>query len=136
MKATLSGPMFEPVKTQFWESTHGKSGAHYNTFYLNGDVGMEALRAYFPDGKCNEYNFVLFSTSGVHGTYTTIEDIEKAILHPDLEREGWIPELTFLIIQPRIVCMRYGTAKVGASDIPYLKKLRKSSASVVSKIGF
>lgn len=36
-----------------------------------------ALRGMFPDAKADDMNFVLFSTSGVHGTYNTIEEAEK-----------------------------------------------------------
>lgn len=86
---------------------------------------IDTLKSIFPDGKADRDNFCLFSTSGIHGTYLTIED-----LFPKDD------EITVLIIQPRLVNMRYGHIKVEKEDINYLKKLRKSSIEAVSQIGF
>ena len=90
-------------------------------------------------------NFVLFSTSGVHGMYTTIEEIEASILKypdgpdpdgPDPDADDYhFPEVTVLIVQPRLVCLRYGCIPVTLADIPYLKRLRESSWCTVQKIG-
>lgn len=117
--------------------------AHYNIF--RGDhPTADDLREIFPGGEANEMNFVLFSTSGVHGTYVTIEEIEAS-----LEKYGALTDdemeaapddycgnhLTFLIVHPRIVCLKYGRVKVELSDIPFLKQLRESSKKAISKIG-
>lgn len=64
----------------------------------HGADAMAALREMFPEGKADDLNFVLFSTSGVHGSYCSIEAAEA---EPDLG-------VTFLIVQPRIVGLRYG----------------------------
>jgi hypothetical protein len=72
----LGGPMFEPADSGAFRSVHRKSGAHYNTYEFSS---MAALRDFFPTGTANTMNFVLFSTSGVHGTYTTIEEIEASL---------------------------------------------------------
>ena len=86
---TCRGPMFEPAKTDWWESSHGKQGGHYNTFHLaKGVDGMEVLRGFFSASGFevpDEMNFVLFSTSGVHGSYTTIE---AARATPQRHRSG------------------------------------------------
>ena len=120
----LSGPMFEPSVTNFWKSIHDKDGAHYNTFSTRN--GIDALRDFFPDGKADEMNFVLFSTSGVHGTSTKIEEAEK-----DIELD-----VTFLVVQPRIVCLRYGVCEPKTpEDFDFLKKLRESSWKVIQEIG-
>jgi hypothetical protein len=63
--------------------------------------GMAALRECFPTGEPDKMNVVLFSTSGVHGTYTTIEDVEKNLSADE--------EVTWLHLQPRKVTIRYGT---------------------------
>ena len=149
MTAVFSGPMFEPSKTEFFQAqscSHcqsRKEGAHYNLFHIT--QGIDSLRCIFPEGQANEMNFALFSTSGVHGTYTTIEQIESSLLKygefPEfVETDEWPDdyhgdELTIQIVQPRICCLRYGTMKVKTADIPYLKKLRQSSWEAVSKIG-
>jgi hypothetical protein len=98
---------------------------HYSVLVLNGD-GMAALRQLFPGGEANELNACLFSTSGVHGTYCTIEDVEA----------GEAFDVTFLVVQPRIVCVRYGVCKPETpEDFAFLKRLRASSLSAIATIG-
>lgn len=148
--SVFGGPMAESAKQRIWQSAHDKDGAHYNIFAVRRDggdteaLGMAGLREMFPDGKANDMNFVLFSTSGVHGHYMTIEEIAEGIAkygdEPNFGDDGAPDDypgndVTFLIVQPRIVCLRYGNARVKAADIPYLKELRASSLEAVSKIG-
>ena len=54
------------------------SGAHYSVLHNDKKNGksMELLHELFPNGEANDLNFVLFSTSGVHGTYNTNEEAE------------------------------------------------------------
>ena len=141
----VGGPMFERADQGVWQSVHNKDGAHYNVFASKRHLGMDGLRQMFPKGACDEMNFVLFSTSGIHGCYTTIEDIEAGLTKygdaPDFGGNDWPDDysgnsLTFLIVQPRIVCMRYGTACVTLADIQFLKNLRETSLAAVKTIGF
>lgn len=126
---------------------HRKDGAHYNIWNISGG-GMAGLREMFPDGDANELNFVLFSTSGVHGTYTTIEEIEQSLMEYGQRPaflsdgdEGEIPDdwhgtsLTVTIYHPRIIGVGYGNVEVSIEDIPFLKKLRESSWQAVLNIG-
>ena len=97
---------------------------YYGVMRLTGD-GMDALRQMFPDGVANDLNFVLFSTSGVHGTYCTLEAAES---------EGC--DVTFLVVQPRIVGLRYGNCLPKTpEDFQFLRTLRESSHSAVRSIG-
>ena len=97
--------------------------SHCGIFNIKSENGMKHLRKIFPDGNANCFNFCLFSTSGVHGTYQTIEDAEK---EPGTA-------ITFLIVQPRIVVLQYGNAyPKSQEDIEYLKRLRKSSKDIVN----
>jgi len=115
-----------------------KDSGHYSVMAKEqGVTGMDALRAMFPDGVANELNFVLFSTSGVHGTYNTIEEAERALTgERDDEGEELCTEVTFLIVHPRLVSLRYGVLEpYNSDDIEYLKKLRGSSFEVMTKIG-
>jgi hypothetical protein len=142
--AVPSGPpaiepeLYEPVPCSNCRVGR-REGAHYTIFRIKG--GIEALKTMFPKGKADDLNFVLFSTSGVHGSYTTIEEIEESIKkYGDTEPEGYPDDwcstkLTVEIIQPRICCLRYGNIEVTLEDIPFLKKLRKSSWKAVQKIG-
>ena len=104
--------------------------SHYSIIKLGGGdpvKARDALFAIFPEDTANSLNFVLFSTSGVHGSYETIEDIEA-----DLNDDS---ELTVLVVQPRIVALQYGRVRVTAGDIPRLKRLRQSSWQVMAEIG-
>lgn len=99
------------------------------TQYIKPEQGMEVLRKIFPKGEANSMNICLFSTSGVHGTYTTIEEVEI-----DSEEHG--NEVTFLIIKPRAIQMLYGNVIVESQDdINYLKALRESSKRAMAEIG-
>lgn len=87
---------------------------------------IDDLKEIYPKGVANDLNMVMFSTSGVHGTYSSIEDLETAIKTNDPEYEGNY-KLTVLSIHPRIVSMQYGHIEITLDDIDYLKKLRASS---------
>jgi len=124
------------------ESIFAKNGAHYNIYRR---VNMEDLRSLFPDGKADEMNLCLFSTSGVHGSYITIEQIEESLLKygddaefgEDDAPEDWIPpHLTVLVIHPRLVCMKYGEVIVRKDDLDFLKGLRVSSHAKFCRIGW
>ena len=134
---TLSGPMFEPADSGPWRSVFKKSGAHYNIYSCEKRLdGMDALREMFPRGA-NKLNVVLFSTSGVHGTYCTIEKAEQEWLSGVTE-DGYIalPTVTFLIVHPRICCLRYGNCcPNSADDFAFLKRLRAESWAALAKIG-
>ena len=94
-------------------------------------AGLDAtvyLRNLFPTGEADELNFVFFSTSGIHGSYITIEEISEESLYP--------AEITYLLIHPRTVAMVYGTLTLrNSSDVAWAKKLRATSLAVVAKIG-
>jgi hypothetical protein len=91
--------------------------------------GIETLREIFPDGEANALNFVMFSTSGSHGSYLTIEEVAASLDSDEPER------LTVLVIQPRVVWMLYGAIEITAADVPYLLKLRDSSKRVFADHG-
>lgn len=112
---------------------------HYS---LQKVSSIEDLKRLFPDGEANDLNFVLFSTSGVHGSYVTIEDIEASLekYGPDLPEgdtpDDWVNnDLTVVVVQPRICCLRYGNVAVTLNDMEYLKRLRSTSWRAVQTIG-
>lgn len=141
---TFGGPMFDPAEDVNRQSLFRKTGGHYNIFAGKDGRGVQFLRHFFPDGEANEMNFVLFSTSGVHGTYTTLEDIEhslhkygdgECVDEDDPPDDYYCPEVTYLVVQPRIVSMTYGNARVTLDDIPFLRRLRESSWKAAQSIG-
>lgn len=117
--------------TALWKNITDGSGAHYSVLGLKGD-GMTALRLLFPEGEADYMNVVFFSTSGVHGHYGTIEDVEKS-LAGDVEKPN---DVTFVVVHPRMVTIRYGNSEPqDAADIAFLKKLRASSHAAMAEIG-
>jgi len=95
-------------------------GDHYS---INRAISsMAFLRDMFPDGEADEMNFCLFSTSGIHGTYQTIEEEEA---------DSGIG-VTFLVVCPRIVRLTYGVVEPKTDeDFSFLKKLRRTSKLIV-----
>lgn len=135
----VSGPMFEGAKSGVWESFHRKDGGHYNNYGCRDEYGMRGLREMFPTGEANAMNVVLFSTSGVHGTYVTIEEVEAWVGKPDPldDSDEYAPRLvTFLIVHPRICTVRSGNCRPDTlDDIAFLKRLRATSWAALATIG-
>lgn len=104
---------------------------HYSIREISSIVELKQI---FPTGEADELNFCLFSTSGVHGHYTTIEEIEDSFDLPD-GHEDKVDMLTVLVVHPRTVTMKYGNIHPVKEEIEYLKRLRKSSQEAVQKIG-
>jgi hypothetical protein len=124
--------MSEPALWKNNRPGRDDTSPYYSVLGLAGD-GMQALRQLFPEGEANDLNFALFSTSGIHGTYCLIEAVEQ-----DMQREvrEGPRDVTFVVVQPRIVCLRYGNVEPQtADDIEFLKRLRASSLKAVSGIG-
>lgn len=126
--------LWRPIKGVSAMSTPFISGPPmYSVLTTARDVdGLEALFHFFSSEEDlpNISNFVLFSTNGVHGSYTTIEECETEL------SEGYAPRLTFLIVQPRIVVLRYGTCQPKtAEDFTRLKALRAASLKVLATVG-
>lgn len=96
---------------------------------------LPILRTIFPNGEANDMNFVLFSTSGVHGTYTTIEEVERDLCLPD-DDEDKSKSVTVLVVHPRLVCLKYGLVYPKTpDDFAFLKRLRETSQHIASLIG-
>jgi hypothetical protein len=98
--------------------------------------GMKFLRDSF-DSPPDDLNFVLFSVSGVIGSYATIEDIETRNANPPADPEDDIgTEITFVLIRPRVRAMLYGLAKpTTAEDFSFLRQLRADSWAAIAGIG-
>ena len=148
-KTILGGPIFQPAendcfvsgicKHEFTRNCFSpKDGGHYNHYSVKTEMAIAHLRRIFPEGKANELNFVLFSTSGVHGTYATIEEAEKYLTTAPVERDEdcYDNQITFVIIQPRLCTIHYGNCEPESlEDIKFLKSLRQSSWEAVQEIG-
>lgn len=93
--------------------------SHYTVKDLES---MEKIRAVFPEGKADSMNWLVLSTSGVHGSYTTLDELEAERGDPN---HGQL--ITALIIQPRLCVLHAGEIVVEPDDVPYLRELVRSS---------
>jgi hypothetical protein len=111
----------------YWKDVSGTGRRDYCVWGLvDKDKGMAALRALFPTGKADEMNFVLFSTSGVHGSFRTLEQEERE------PGQG----VTFMVVQPRLVMTRYGVVfPKNRDDFFFLARLRESSWTAMATVG-
>ena len=117
---------------QLWNWSRSNGGHYSKPVPVLLGQGMEALRTMFPLGKADKLNFVLFSTNGVHGSQKTIEQDYAAWKSEEFRADG----ITFLVVQPRIVAMRYGNVlPMTDEEFEFLKCLRKSSWEVMQSIG-
>jgi len=104
---------------QFWP--------HYKVF--ESIKSMADIREVFPTGEANELNWCFLSTSGVHGSYATLDGIHE----PD-EGEEPFRHITVLIVQPRLVVLRCGNVNVETDeDEQFLRRLVASSIEAVKE---
>lgn len=98
-------------------------------YYQNQQLeGIEQLKSIFPDGEADERNWCVLSTSGVHGFYTTLDDLEQEYKNGNEDLS-----VTVLVIMPRLVSMLYGHINITLDDVPYLRKLVSSSLKYMCK---
>jgi hypothetical protein len=97
---------------------------------------IDDLKTLFPNGKANDLNWVFYSMSGVHGTYTTLDEIDAGEPDDDPE-ENLAPyqsELTVLVVHPRLVVLKYGNIRVhDKAEADWLRELVASSLAAVIK---
>lgn len=141
----LSGHMELRKRCGPFESICDRDGGHYSIYAVASDgLTRELEIGWFydnwPTGEADKDNLFFFSTSGVHGTYTSLEEVEFALRNPEIyaqwygeEWDGRPPAVTFSVYQPRTITVWYGNVRVNTlDDIAYLKKLRASTASVIA----
>jgi len=106
--------------------------AHYHVF--DGVKSIEDLKTIFPEGKADDLNWVFLSTSGVHGSYTTLEDLEKDPDYADSIDEDGNSHITVLVLHPRMCCIKFGHMKFNLKkDSAYLRGLVKSTVEEITK---
>lgn len=98
-------------------------------------TSIQDLRDIFPDDYDPQVNWLFCSTSGQHGTYTTLNEVMDIIkgvgkIAPFKGKKSWV---TVLVVQPRLCNLRYGDILVGESDIPWLRTLVRNTLDAVKK---
>lgn len=83
----------------------------------------------------DEFNLIIGSTGGVHGTSFTLDDIEKHWdIVDDKDDNYYGRDFTYLVIHPRICVLRYGNIKMRTlDDIRWLRQLITNSVYVLQK---
>lgn len=88
---------------------------------------MDDLRALFPGGEGDSLNWLVLSTSGVHGHYGTLDD------EPEIEDGEPVEQtITVLVIQPRVVYMRCGTIPYEPEDEPWLRHVVETTLAAIT----
>jgi hypothetical protein len=90
---------------------------------------IDDLRSIFPDGKADLRNWCFFGTSGVHGSYTTIDDLDDPAEDETADR----PYLTVLVVQPRACVILCGNILAHPEDRPWLRTLAASTLRAVAE---
>lgn len=100
------------------------------------DAITDLVEVFGADPRPNAYQYLIGSTSGVHGSYTTLNEIEACYAgacdcEPDRHEGSQWRLFTVLLIQPRLVRLRYGVLDLDAAEIPYLRLLITRSMEVI-----
>lgn len=88
---------------------------------------LEDLWGCFPDDKADEMNWLVLSTSGVHGSCATLDGLLEK-----WDDQEYVNAITVLVIQPRLVVLRYGELEL--HDHEGVERLRRIVTSSVSAI--
>lgn len=117
---------------------------HYKVEEIKGtnDEVWQQIKEIFPDNKADNLNWIFGSTSGVHGSYITLDKLADPEywkeFNEDKDPEDHIDrtelDFTFLIIQPRLCVMYYGTLYIrNDEDSEWLKTVITSSVKAVAE---
>lgn len=84
--------------------------------YTIGEIeNMAHLRANFGSKTDYELNWLFCGTSGIHGSYRTLDDLEDEDIFP--------ASLTVLIVRPRVCVLLCGLIEVDKVDIPFIRNV-------------
>ena len=102
----------------------------------NNDERWICLKAHFQNNKANPMNLLMGSTSGIHGSYTTLNELaDEETFSKEYEFDRSHDEaFTIIIIQPRVVRLTYGTIGIrNDEDIEYLRNLISQSVQIIAE---
>lgn len=111
----------------------------YSTIPIAGETNderWEHLHKTFPENVANKWNLLMGSTSGIHGSDSTLNNLkdptyleENMILPPNNK-----DDFTICIIQPRICRMQYGAIGIrNEDDDAWLRKVIASSVETFTE---
>lgn len=92
-------------------------------------TSLDDIRHFFPEAYDATLNWLFLSTSGVHGHYLTLDHIEQAGFEAT---EDYLPTVTVLAVQPRLVRAYCGTVLITPDDMPWLReRVRRTIEGVI-----
>lgn len=115
---------------------------HYKIIELKN---IQEVHDIFTEDVMYRLNWCFLSTSGIHGTYTTLQEIEDYLNKKEelditcnkdcnnckMKDFDCSEYITILVVHPRTVTLKYGEMKITKEDIP---KLRKYLINTIKKI--
>ncbi|MFW9872431.1 MAG: hypothetical protein ACFFG0_04955, partial [Candidatus Thorarchaeota archaeon] len=102
-------------------------GYHFWPHYTLKEIkDIEMVKAFFTHDEGNDLNWCFLSTSGVHGSYTTLDEMEQ------LDYKGNY-DITILIIQPRLCNLFYGNIPISKEDVSYLRHLVSTTIEAIKE---
>ena len=90
--------------------------------YQMQEIGsIEEVRNLFKDMLEEDWtmNWLFLSTSGVHGSYWTLDELEKD--WDTMEEDTYRHSIIMLVVLPRICLMAYGEVEIEREDILWLR---------------
>ncbi len=101
---------------------------------------MATVRSIFGDPIHADFtlNWCFCSTSGVHGSYSTLDDEQSYFDDPvkfvkENGDEPYEPSITITIVKPRVVQIGSGSPYITEEDIPYLRELVRRTLTGVKR---
>jgi hypothetical protein len=97
---------------------------HYKVTKLDG---MKDVRKVFEGETDFTLNWLFLSTSGVHGSYATLDEV----FGEEYLNEDGSASITAMVMMPRLVVMRYGEIRITQADVPFLREtVRKTMEGI------
>lgn len=120
-------------------------GGHYSIMALGDEDGMAKLREIFDGDVDYTMNWLVCSTSGIHGSYETLDqmfskDREMHLREEDCAdgcfdaRGNYVRDvITVLVVQPRIVRTWYGSIWITRDDVAWLRDVVAKSLKGIAR---
>ncbi len=111
-------------------------GGHYSINGATADDRMatvDDLRMMFLENCAgvDELNYMLLSTSGIHGSYSNLDGVTPA---NEPQTEDSVNDVTFLIIRPRLVQLVFGNVVVRTrEELEWLRRCVTASLQAITK---
>jgi len=90
---------------------------------------MAAVRHAIPATGPDEMNWLFVGTSGVHGTYLTLDEAEAQLREPRRKTAA----VTVLIVRPRTCVLLCGEVRATSEDVAWLRNAVRGTIAAVAR---